>query len=377
MAKCDVCGNDYERPLNISYQGRQMTFDSFECAIEALAPHLLAARRVALSTHINADGDLPGFAAAKILGLYDVDGGGAALQARLDEICAEVSRLIAEGVRFIWGYPGGAVLYIYDALYKQESIQHVLVRHEQAAVHAAQGYARSTGRPGVVLVTSGPGMSNTTTGLLDALSDSTAVICISGQVATAAIGTVVLFAGEFEQLGRHIYSGATFFRTLASAWAREAAATRARATAERTNIRIFRAGERVNRATCDRGAGRILSGQTVEAFWNSVRHAKPMTIGLNCALGAALMRPYIAELSKICDAAICVYPNAGLPNPMSDTGFDETPPITSSLLKEFAEAGYVNVAGGCCGTTPAHIKAIAEQVKSVPPRVPRACPAFS
>jgi len=117
-------------------------------------------------------------------------------------------------------------------------------------------------------------------------------------------------------------------------------------------------------------SGRILSGQTVEAFWNSVRHAKPATIGLNCALGAALMRPYIAELSKICDANICVYPNAGLPNPMSDTGFDETPPITSSLLKEFAEAGFVNVAGGCCGTTPDHIRAIAEQLKNVAPRVP-------
>ena len=83
-------------------------------------------------------------------------------------------------------------------------------------------------------------------------------------------------------------------------------------------------------------SGRILSGQTVEAFWNSVRHAKPITIGLNCALGATLMRPYIAELSKICDAPICAYPNAGLPNPMSDTGFDETPEITSSLVKEFA-----------------------------------------
>jgi 5-methyltetrahydrofolate--homocysteine methyltransferase len=115
-------------------------------------------------------------------------------------------------------------------------------------------------------------------------------------------------------------------------------------------------------------SGRILSGQTVEAFWNSVRHAKPVTIGLNCALGAALMRPYIAELAKICDAAICVYPNAGLPNPMSDTGFDETPDITSSLLKEFAEAGYVNIAGGCCGTTPDHIRAIAQAVKALPPR---------
>ena len=115
-------------------------------------------------------------------------------------------------------------------------------------------------------------------------------------------------------------------------------------------------------------SGRILSGQTVEAFWNSVRHARPVTIGLNCALGAALMRPYIAELSKLCDTHICVYPNAGLPNPMSDTGFDETPEITSSLLKEFAQAGYVNIAGGCCGTTPDHIRAIAQAVKALPPR---------
>ena len=115
-------------------------------------------------------------------------------------------------------------------------------------------------------------------------------------------------------------------------------------------------------------SGRILSGQTVEAFWNSVRHARPITIGLNCALGASLMRPYIAELSKICDTPICVYPNAGLPNPMAETGFDETPPITSGLLKEFAEAGFVNIAGGCCGTTPDHIRAIAEAVKTLSPR---------
>ncbi len=115
-------------------------------------------------------------------------------------------------------------------------------------------------------------------------------------------------------------------------------------------------------------SGRILSGQTVEAFWNSVRHAKPVTIGLNCALGATLMRPYVAELSKICDAAICVYPNAGLPNPMSDTGFDETPDITSSLVKEFATSGFVNIAGGCCGTTPEHIAAIAKELDGLKPR---------
>ena len=115
-------------------------------------------------------------------------------------------------------------------------------------------------------------------------------------------------------------------------------------------------------------SGRILSGQTVEAFWNSIRHAKPITVGLNCALGAALMRPYIAELARICDTNICVYPNAGLPNPMSDTGFDETPDITSSLLKDFAEAGYVNVVGGCCGTTPEHIRAVVQAVKQLPAR---------
>jgi len=115
-------------------------------------------------------------------------------------------------------------------------------------------------------------------------------------------------------------------------------------------------------------SGRILSGQTVPAFWNSVRHAKPLTIGLNCALGAALMRPYAEELSSIADTFVCIYPNAGLPNPMSDTGFDETPDVTSSLLKEFAESGFVNIAGGCCGTTPDHIRAIAETVKTIAPR---------
>jgi 5-methyltetrahydrofolate--homocysteine methyltransferase len=115
-------------------------------------------------------------------------------------------------------------------------------------------------------------------------------------------------------------------------------------------------------------SGRILSGQTVPAFWNSVRHAKPLTIGLNCALGAALMRPYAQELSSIADTYVCIYPNAGLPNPMSDTGFDELPADTSNLLREFAESGFVNVAGGCCGTTPEHIKAIADSMRECPPR---------
>jgi len=115
-------------------------------------------------------------------------------------------------------------------------------------------------------------------------------------------------------------------------------------------------------------SGRVLSGQTVTAFWNSVRHAKPLTVGLNCALGAALMRPYAEEISKIADTFVCIYPNAGLPNPMSDTGFDENPADTSSLVKEFAESGFINIAGGCCGTTPPHIQAIAEALKDIKPR---------
>ena len=124
-------------------------------------------------------------------------------------------------------------------------------------------------------------------------------------------------------------------------------------------------------------SGRILSGQTVEAFWNSVRHARPLTIGLNCALGAALMRPYIEELSRKADTFICVYPNAGLPNPMAETGFDETPDVTSDLLKDFAQSGFVNVAGGCCGTTPEHIAAIAREIRGLAPRkVPSVPPAM-
>jgi 5-methyltetrahydrofolate--homocysteine methyltransferase len=116
-------------------------------------------------------------------------------------------------------------------------------------------------------------------------------------------------------------------------------------------------------------SGRILSGQTVAAFWHSVRHARPLAVGLNCALGAAVMRPYIEELSKVAaDTFISCYPNAGLPNPMSDTGFDETPAVTGSLLEEFARVGFLNIAGGCCGTTPAHIAEIAKRVTGLRPR---------
>jgi 5-methyltetrahydrofolate--homocysteine methyltransferase len=116
-------------------------------------------------------------------------------------------------------------------------------------------------------------------------------------------------------------------------------------------------------------SGRILSGQTVPAFWHSVRHARPLAVGLNCALGAALMRPYLEELAKVAaDTWISCYPNAGLPNPMSETGFDETPAVTGGLLEEFARAGFLNIAGGCCGTTPQHIAEIARRVSAYRPR---------
>jgi 5-methyltetrahydrofolate--homocysteine methyltransferase len=115
-------------------------------------------------------------------------------------------------------------------------------------------------------------------------------------------------------------------------------------------------------------SGRTLSGQTTEAFWNSLSHARPLSIGLNCALGAELMRPYVEELSRVASCYVSAHPNAGLPNPLSETGYDELPEKTARLVKEFATSGFLNIAGGCCGTSPAHIKAIADALKDVPPR---------
>jgi 5-methyltetrahydrofolate--homocysteine methyltransferase len=113
-------------------------------------------------------------------------------------------------------------------------------------------------------------------------------------------------------------------------------------------------------------SGRNLSGQTAEALWNSVRHARPMTIGLNCALGAAEMRPHVAELSRVADTYICAYPNAGLPNEFGE--YDETPEMTAAHLRAWAEAGLVNILGGCCGTTPEHIATIGKAVEGIAPR---------
>ena len=113
-------------------------------------------------------------------------------------------------------------------------------------------------------------------------------------------------------------------------------------------------------------SGRNLSGHTVEAFWHAVRHAKPLTIGLNCSFGAEQLRPHVKVLSELCDTLIMVYPNAGLPNELG--AYDEAPVTTAGLVKEWADAGQVNVLGGCCGSTPAHIAAIAEAVRGLAPR---------
>lgn len=115
-------------------------------------------------------------------------------------------------------------------------------------------------------------------------------------------------------------------------------------------------------------SGRTLSGQTTEAFWNSVRHAKPLSVGLNCALGAKEMRPYLEELSKIADCFVSCYPNAGLPNPLSPTGYDETPLMTAKFVAEFVDSGFINILGGCCGTTPDHIAAIVKKCQEKNPR---------
>ena len=117
-------------------------------------------------------------------------------------------------------------------------------------------------------------------------------------------------------------------------------------------------------------SGRTLSGQTVEAYWNSISHNKLLSVGINCALGPKEMRPFIEELSGIADVPVSAYPNAGLPNPMLPTGFPETPETLAPQLKEWAENGWLNIVGGCCGTTPAHIHALAEAVRGLPPRVP-------
>jgi 5-methyltetrahydrofolate--homocysteine methyltransferase len=122
-------------------------------------------------------------------------------------------------------------------------------------------------------------------------------------------------------------------------------------------------------------SGRTLSGQTIDAFWTSVEHARPLSVGINCSLGAQQMRPFLADLAAVASCYVSCYPNAGLPNPLAPTGYDEEPPTTSALLREFATAGFVNIVGGCCGTTPEHLAAIGQALEGLPPRALPAPPA--
>jgi len=121
-------------------------------------------------------------------------------------------------------------------------------------------------------------------------------------------------------------------------------------------------------AAVGRGGETLISAQTTEAFWNAVRHVRPLSVGLNCSLGPNLMYPFLSELSEKADVAISCYPNAGLPNPLAPTGFDLGPPDMARSLTEFADAGLINIAGGCCGNTPEHIAAIAQALEGKAPR---------
>jgi 5-methyltetrahydrofolate--homocysteine methyltransferase len=121
-------------------------------------------------------------------------------------------------------------------------------------------------------------------------------------------------------------------------------------------------------AAVGRGGETMISAQTTEAFWNAVKHVKPLSVGLNCSLGPDLMYPFLEELSEKADVAISCYPNAGLPNPLSETGFDLGPADMARYLGEFARGGLINIAGGCCGNTPEHIAAIAKALEGQPPR---------
>ena len=122
-------------------------------------------------------------------------------------------------------------------------------------------------------------------------------------------------------------------------------------------------------AAVGRGGETMISAQTGPAFWNAVAHVKPLSVGLNCSLGPDLMYPFLSELSEIATVAISCYPNAGLPNPLAATGFDLEPADMGRYLGEFAKAGLINIAGGCCGNTPEHVAAIAKAVEGLPPRV--------
>jgi len=242
-----------------------------------------------------------------------------------------------------------------QADYGAEDLVHELnVKAAALARREADEYAKRTGR--VTFVAGAIGPTNRTASLSPNVNDPAFRNIDFDQLAdTYLIGARGLIEG-----GADLFIIETIFDTLNAKAAVYAVCKAIEETGQDLPIIIS--------GTITDASGRTLSGQTTEAFWNSVRHARPVAIGLNCALGAKQLRPYIEELSRISDTYVSAYPNAGLPNAFGE--YDETACETADLIREFATSGLVNIVGGCCGTTPDHIRHIAESVKGIAPRVP-------
>jgi 5-methyltetrahydrofolate--homocysteine methyltransferase len=236
----------------------------------------------------------------------------------------------------------------------EELVRDINLAAAQIARRAADEYAAQTGK--VTFVAGALGPTNRTASLSPNVNDPAyRNIDFDQLAATYLDGARALIEGGVDLLLIE-----TIFDTLNA----KAAVFAARQAVDETGIDI----PIVISGTITDASGRTLSGQTTEAFWNSMRHARPLAIGLNCALGAKQLRPYIEELSRIADVYVSAYPNAGLPNAFGE--YDEAACETAELIREFATSGFVNIVGGCCGTTPDHIRHIAEAVAGLPPRKP-------
>ncbi len=234
----------------------------------------------------------------------------------------------------------------------QELVAELNLAAARVAREAADEVAARTGRPRFVAGVLGP--TNRTASLSPDVNDpGFRNISFDELVATYSIAARKLLEG-----GADFILVETVFDTLNARAALYAVAKLADDLAEPVPVMVS--------GTITDASGRTLSGQTTEAFWNSVRHVRPFMMGLNCALGAEDLRPYISELSRVADTGVSVHPNAGLPNEFGQ--YDDTPEHMARILGDFARAGFLNMVGGCCGTTPAHIRAICEAVAGCPPR---------
>jgi len=236
----------------------------------------------------------------------------------------------------------------------EELVRDINLAAAQIARRSADEYAAQTGQ--VKFVAGALGPTNRTASLSPNVNDPAyRNIDFDQLAATYLIASRALIEGGVDLLLIE-----TIFDTLNA----KAAIFAARQAVDEAGIDI----PIVISGTITDASGRTLSGQTTEAFWNSVRHARPLAVGLNCALGAKQLRPYIEEMARIADVYVSAYPNAGLPNAFGE--YDEAACETAELIREFASSGFVNIVGGCCGTTPDHIRHIKEAVAGLPPRKP-------